>query len=86
MKKVAALQEVHYPGVAIVDEGEKLRVIPDEYRDGHEAHFGEVAARFFEYLRDPKRFARLGEAEHAGEVLHHDRRLEISSRNMTASR
>src|ERR1051325_6993986 len=54
-KKVAALQ-AKYPGVAVVDEGEKLRVtFPDKYRDGHEAHFGQVATRFFDYLRDPKR-------------------------------
>jgi predicted dehydrogenase len=53
-KKVAALQ-AKYPGVAAVDEGNKLRVtFPDKYRDGHEAHFGQVATRFFGYLRDPK--------------------------------
>ena len=28
-------------------------VIPEKYRDGHEAHFAEVARRFFTYLRDP---------------------------------
>jgi hypothetical protein len=60
-KKVAALQ-AKYPGVAVVDEGEKLRVtFPDKYRDGHEAHFGQVASRFFTYLRDPKTLARVGE-------------------------
>lgn len=53
--KVAALQS-KYPGVAVEEEGEKLKVtFPAKYRDGHEAHFGQVAARFFEYLRDPKK-------------------------------
>jgi hypothetical protein len=28
--------------------------IPDKYRDGHEAHFAEVARRFFTYLRNPE--------------------------------
>jgi hypothetical protein len=28
--------------------------VPDKYRDGHEAHFAEVARRFFTYLRNPE--------------------------------
>src|SRR5262249_29868605 len=43
-----------YPGVGIVDEGERLWVtIPDRYRVGHEAHFGEVTNQFLRYLKDP---------------------------------
>lgn len=53
-KKVAALQE-KYPGVAVAEKGPGLWVtIPDKYRDGHEAHFAEVARRFFAYLRNPE--------------------------------
>ena len=28
--------------------------IPERYRVGHEAHFGQVASRFFEYLKAPE--------------------------------
>ena len=36
-------------------QGNRLWVtIPDRYRVGHEAHFGEVATLFFHYLREPK--------------------------------
>jgi predicted dehydrogenase len=53
-RKVAALQ-ARYPGVAVVESGGGLAVtIPDVYRVGHEAHFGEVARQFLEYLREPR--------------------------------
>ncbi|NDD62564.1 MAG: oxidoreductase [Acidobacteria bacterium] len=53
-RKVADLQE-KYPGITVEDRGESLRVaIPEKYRDGHEAHFAEVARRFFTYLRNPE--------------------------------
>ncbi len=52
-QKVAALQS-KYPGIAVAEKGDKLHLtIPDKYRDGHEAHFAEVARRFFSYLRNP---------------------------------
>ena len=52
-QRVGALQD-KYPGVAVEDRGASLWVtIPDKYRDGHEAHFAEVARRFFTYLRNP---------------------------------
>ena len=42
------------PGLAVEGEGAQLRlVIPDRYRVGHEAHFGQVATRFFSYLKKP---------------------------------
>lgn len=28
--------------------------IPDRYRVGHEAHFGQVTEQFLEYLRNPR--------------------------------
>ena len=41
----------NYPGVSAVSEGRRWRIdIPDKYRVGHEAHFGQVAADFLEYL------------------------------------
>ncbi|MGH9753611.1 MAG: putative oxidoreductase C-terminal domain-containing protein [Blastocatellia bacterium] len=85
-KKVAALQ-TKYPGVAVADEGEKLRVtFPDKYRDGHEAHFGQVATRFFEYLRDPKRLPAWEKPNMLAKYYATTKGLEISSRNMTALR
>jgi predicted dehydrogenase len=52
-QRVAALAAAR-PGLAVVDEGARLRVaIPDRYRVGHEAHFAEVTGRFLSYLKDP---------------------------------
>jgi predicted dehydrogenase len=85
-KKVAALQ-AKYPGVAVADEGEKLRVtFPDKYRDGHEAHFGQVATRFFEYLRDHKRMPAWEKPNMLAKYYTTTKGLELSYRNMTASR
>ncbi|HKP84741.1 MAG TPA: putative oxidoreductase C-terminal domain-containing protein [Blastocatellia bacterium] len=52
-KKVEALQ-AKYPGLAVEDLGERLRVaIPDKYRVGHEEHFAQVTDRFLQYFRNP---------------------------------
>jgi predicted dehydrogenase len=52
-KKVAELA-AQYPGIAVEDRGGEFRItIPDKYRVGHEAHFAQVASRFFEYLGNP---------------------------------
>jgi predicted dehydrogenase len=56
LKKVTELVE-RYPGIGVEDRGDEFRiVIPQSYRVGHEAHFAQVATRFFEYLRDPGAF------------------------------
>ena len=40
-----------YPGVEAVEESGRWRIeIPGKYKVGHEAHFGQVADRFLEYL------------------------------------
>jgi predicted dehydrogenase len=53
-KKVAALQD-EWPGLALEEKGTEARiVIPEKFRVGHEAHFAQVANRFFEYLKSPK--------------------------------
>ncbi len=50
--KLRALQP-HYPGVTVEQRGGELHVaIPDVFRVGHEAHFGQVTRRFLEYLRN----------------------------------
>jgi len=43
-----------WPGLSTIESGESARlVIPESFRVGHEAHFGQVTNRFFEYLRSP---------------------------------
>ncbi|CAN5889514.1 putative oxidoreductase C-terminal domain-containing protein [soil metagenome] len=40
-----------YPGVSVERQGNSWRVlIPAEYHNGHEAHFGQVTERFLQYL------------------------------------
>ena len=52
-RRVAELAKAR-PGLAVADEGQRLRVvIPERYRVGHEAHFAEVTERFLGYLKDP---------------------------------
>jgi hypothetical protein len=52
-KKVAALQK-EFPGVGLqAQEGRFWIPIPDRYRVGHEAHFGQVARQFLRYLEEP---------------------------------
>jgi predicted dehydrogenase len=53
-RRVAALQ-ARWPGLAAVKSGTDLRiVVPEKFRVGHEAHFGQVTNRFFEYVTTPK--------------------------------
>jgi predicted dehydrogenase len=53
-RRVAEWQQT-YPGVAVVDQETRFWVtIPERYRVGHEAHFGEVTLQFLRYLQDPK--------------------------------
>jgi predicted dehydrogenase len=53
-KRVAALQ-TRWPGLAAVKSGAEIRiVVPEKFRVGHEAHFGQVTNRFFEYVTSPK--------------------------------
>ena len=52
--RIEALQAA-YPGVSLQEQGEQARLlIPDRFRVGHEAHFGQVTNQFFEYLKSPK--------------------------------
>lgn len=49
LKKIQA----KYPGVEVkkLDKGWEV-VIPESYKEGHEAHFGRVAEKFLEYLQN----------------------------------
>lgn len=52
-RKLAQLAGRH-PGLTLKEEGSELHVIiPDRLRTTHEEHFGQVAERFFGYLRQP---------------------------------
>ena len=45
---------VHYGDVKAEDAGDRIKLtIPDRLRVGHEAHFAQVAKKFFEYLKSP---------------------------------
>jgi predicted dehydrogenase len=56
LARVTELVE-RYPGLGVEDRGDEFRVsIPQQYRVGHEAHFAQVANRFFEFLRSPGQF------------------------------
>ena len=53
-KKVEELQKA-YPGLAMHEDGDAARIaIPEKFRVGHEAHFGQVSNRFFDYLKAPR--------------------------------
>jgi predicted dehydrogenase len=44
-----------WPGLAMVETAGEIRiVIPEQFRTGHEAHFAQVARRFFDYVRSPE--------------------------------
>ena len=52
-RKIAQFQ-TRWPGLAAVDSGREIRLaIPPEFRVGHEAHFAQVANRFFAYVQAP---------------------------------
>jgi len=43
--------EMKYPGIKLVPDGNIFRLdIPENYRVGHESHFGQVTRQFLEYL------------------------------------
>ncbi len=53
-RAIAGLQ-TKYPGIRLDKDGEVWHVlIPDRYRLGHEAHFGQVTERYLQYLVDGK--------------------------------
>jgi predicted dehydrogenase len=49
--KIAGLQQP-YPGLGVEERGADIHVtIPDNFRNGHEAHFAQVTASLLKYLR-----------------------------------
>ncbi len=44
--------ETKFPGVSVMPKGKTWEVvIPEKYKEGHEAHFARVAEKFLEYLK-----------------------------------
>ena len=55
LKKAVSDLQAKFPGVEVKALGDKWQiVIPEKYRDGHEAHFGMVATKYLGFLRDKK--------------------------------
>jgi predicted dehydrogenase len=53
-RKIASLQK-DWPGVGVEDQGSAFHiVIPAKFRVGHEAHFTQVANRFYSFMKSPK--------------------------------
>jgi len=53
LEKALVALEKKYPGIALEKQAQRLKmVIPQSYRVGHEAHFGQVTERFLRYLID----------------------------------
>ena len=52
--KIASLRNL-YPGIGVEDHGAEIRItVPEALREGHEAHFAQVAAAFLKYVRNRK--------------------------------
>lgn len=48
---IAGVNQGDYPGISLVEEKGQWRIdIPDKYRVGHEAHFGQVTGSFLRFL------------------------------------
>jgi predicted dehydrogenase len=55
LRKAVANLQGRYPGIGVEPEGALWHIIiPASYRNGHEAHFGQVTERFLQYLKDGK--------------------------------
>jgi predicted dehydrogenase len=53
-RRLTALSE-KFPGLSVDERGKDIHVvIPDRFRTSHEEHFGEVARRFFGFLKNPR--------------------------------
>jgi hypothetical protein len=52
LKTAVAKVQSTYPGIDVQRSGEIWTVtVPEKYHNGHEAHFGQVAEKYMEYLR-----------------------------------
>jgi predicted dehydrogenase len=55
VESAIAMAEKKYPGMSVQRDGDAWRVIvPDNYSNGHEAHFAQVTENYLRYLREGK--------------------------------
>jgi hypothetical protein len=53
LKTAVAKVQSTYPGMDVQRSGEIWTVtVPEKYHNGHEAHFGQVAEKYMEYLQE----------------------------------
>lgn len=53
LKRALAKVQQKYPGIDVERNGDIWTVVvPDKYHNGHEAHFGQVAEKYLEYLQN----------------------------------
>ena len=73
-KAVGETLQAKYPGISLqpLAPGKWRVEIPDKYRVGHEAHFGQVTERFLRYS-GAGQAPGLGGSQHDHQVLHHHR-------------
>ncbi len=77
-RRVAALAKER-PGLAVERAGAGFRVVvPDVYRLGHEAHFGEVTRHFLDYLKAPASVPRWETANMLAKYYVTTRAVELS--------
>jgi len=77
-RRVAALARER-PGLAVERAGAGFRVVvPDVYRVGHEAHFGEVTRHFLDYLKSPASVPRWETANMLAKYYVTTRAVELS--------
>ncbi|MFN8091648.1 MAG: putative oxidoreductase C-terminal domain-containing protein [Vicinamibacteria bacterium] len=77
-RRVAALAKER-PGLAVEKAGAGFRVVvPDVYRVGHEAHFGEVTRHFLDYLKAPASVPRWETANMLAKYYVTTRAVELS--------
>jgi hypothetical protein len=69
------------PGLSVEDEAGRFRIgIPERYRVGHEAHFGEVTRRFLDYLKNPGSLPRWEQANMLAKYYVTTTAVELSRR------
>ena len=83
--RVSALQS-RFSGIGYEPRGaEYLITIPDSFRVGHEAHFGEVTSRFLEYLNNPARLPTWERANMLAKYFTTTKAVELSRKNALGS-
>jgi predicted dehydrogenase len=55
LQKATVKLQANYPGITVEKGGKRWKVvIPQQYKVGHEAHFGQVMQRYLQFVKDKK--------------------------------